>query len=140
MTESPSNAKRWFNPELTTRLVERFPLALADALEAEPESPFGAYGIECGAGWEPVLTELLVQLESEIAAQPEAARVELRVSQIKQKFGMLRVYLRSQRTEAMEQAIEAAVGVAARTCEVCSAPARLDGWACLCERHRARAR
>jgi hypothetical protein len=123
-------------------LAERFPLALSE-LQVPPDkvrTPLGQRGVECGAGWRPLLVRLLEQLESEIAGMMPHEQADTRISQIKEKFGGLRVYMRGTVTPTMEQAIGAAVEEAANTCEACGAPARMTRaetgtWGTRCEHH-----
>lgn len=50
-----------------------------------------AFGFDCGAGWHPMIYELLDKIQDIVDANPEYK--DIRVTQIKEKFGGLRVYL-----------------------------------------------
>jgi hypothetical protein len=50
-------------------------------------------GIGCFMGWEPILTRMLERLEATIAQQPAGFRHGLEVKGIREKFGVLSVYL-----------------------------------------------
>lgn len=81
----------------------------------------------CGEGWFPIVERLVKALS------PKPPRVR----QIKEKFGTLRVYTEGALSEAHANAIETAREAAARTCESCGDPGKLQtvrGWyATLCE-------
>jgi hypothetical protein len=78
-------------------MATRYPLALSGMrwpsvpLDMFDTRPLARWGIEIQAGWRSIMERLLVRLEAEIAAQPANARDGLRVVQIKEKFGRLRV-------------------------------------------------
>lgn len=67
-----------------------------------------------GPGWTPILVALHIDL---VALDPD-----YQVGQLKEKFGSLRVYLDSDFTPEVEQAIEAATTLSTQTCEVCGRP------------------
>jgi len=126
-------------------LVSRYPLALSEMWQ--PSAPLGTWeasalarwGIECHAGWRRLIEDLLDQLEAAIAEQPARLRPDLRIVQMKEKFGRLTVYLASEGTPAMEAAIEAAGEESVRTCDICSEPGQLaerrGWWAARCPGH-----
>lgn len=106
-------------------------------------------GLECGAGWFPLLDELFVVLERCIYAGIETGQWQDLVEkghahpwphalQIKEKFGGLRVYL-GRRTPEMVVAIAAAQARAEFTCDQCGEPGhlrRLGGYMCTrCDLH-----
>ena len=106
-------------------------------------------GLECGAGWYPLLDELFIVLERCIAEGMESGQWQERIDsgdahpwphalQIKEKFGGLRVYI-GQRPPEMSAAIELALRRAAITCDQCGEPGslrRLSGYLCTrCELH-----
>jgi hypothetical protein len=126
-------------------LATRYPLALAEM--SRPSAPLGSFeagatarwGIECAAGWRPILVRLLDRLEAAIAAQPAETRDDFRIAQIKEKFGRLTVYLASAGTPAMTAAIGEAGEASLVTCEACGAPGRLAErrlfWSVKCAAH-----
>lgn len=93
--------------------AKRYPLALRD------------FPFECNDGWTSILVKLLDVLESEIAAMPEAEQPKYRVVQIKEKFGMLRVYMSGIGSLRMQQAIRFAEEESAVTCELCGKPGKI---------------
>ena len=88
------------------------------------------FGIECGKGWYEILDELIGKI---IALQPDA-----QASQIKEKYGELRVYMMSATDEVLDL-IDEYTEKSLRTCEVCGKPGELydDGWLkTRCEEHK----
>lgn len=74
-------------------------------------------------GWRDIVCGLLADLE-------EMSLPELRIRQIKEKFGLLRVYVNIDNA-AVRDRIKAAVEASAKICEACGAPGTLikvDGW------------
>ena len=101
--------------EHTVALRERYPLILANS------------SIDVGDGWFTLLDCLLEQLQTRANAgsdmQPQA-------SQIKEKYGELRVYL-TVYSDEQDQLIEFAGVLSCRTCDVCGRPGQLlknAGW------------
>ena len=85
---------------------------------------WGAW-VDCAEGWWPIVA----QLDRDIAA----IAPDYRVNQIKEKFGGLRFYFEVEGSELLrrvDELVDAAEAVAARTCEFCGAPgrARAGGW------------
>ena len=80
------------------------------------------FGFECGDGWFDLLKELIEQLKAIL--EDRKTRVDededfpMTVSQVKEKYGMLRFYM-SCSTDPVEEAIEAAERKSGKTCESC---------------------
>lgn len=83
-----------------------------------------AYGIECGCGWQSILDSALDKLQS----INQASNKDLRVVQIKQKFGQLRIYVRgttySDNVLAIETILHEALVASSKVCEKCGDPAK----------------
>lgn len=81
------------------------------------------WGIECGNGWYDILDEMMAKIAS-LNLPPEFT-----FSQIKEKFGTLRVYT-SYCDERVEKIIEEAEAKSAVTCEICGKPGTVNqkGW------------
>ncbi len=109
----------------------RYPLALSELrwpsepLGKRTTRPLARWGIECQAGWRSIVEHFLDRLEAEIGTQPLDDRDAYRIVQIKEKLGRLTVYLASEPTDAMWDAIEAASEQSTRVCEVCGEPGEL---------------
>lgn len=89
-----------------------------------------AWGIECGNGWYDILDEMMAKIAS-------LNLPDFRFSQIKEKFGTLRVYT-DYFDEKAERIIVEAERKSAMTCEVCgkSGSPRGGGWIkTLCDEH-----
>ncbi len=78
------------------------------------DMPKGPYGFDCGEGWKGILTRLLEKLEA-------LSLPRLKIVQIKQKFGELRVYVEGG-DEDVFRLIREAEGAAIVVCESCGAP------------------
>lgn len=106
-------------------------------------------GLECSAGWFPLLDDLFVVLERCIVEGIESGQWQDLIGedhahpwpharQIKEKFGGLRVYL-SRRTPEMAAAIERAEDRADITCDQCARAGsrrNLGGYLCTrCDLH-----
>jgi len=120
------NIKTRLVPAYEDDFYAKFPLLFADVLVGTKSvSPFTDWGIECGIGWRSLLDDLLNTLEAQIGDEPERDRPTCRITQIKQKFGTLRVYM-SRATEEMHESIARAEVASAKICESCGWPGSLD--------------
>lgn len=80
---------------------------------------------ECGDGWEGLLAPIIA----------EADRVGVELSQVKEKYGTLRVYFNftpaTSEVDILEELIDQAEHESQRTCEMCGKPGHLmvkGGW------------
>ena len=101
------------------------------------------FGIECEAGWFPILTKLFDLFEV-ICIEEQISPAEITIIQIKEKFGGLRVYYSGPdkiygRTR---KAVRVAEAEASKTCEVCGVPGEgcvSNSWhKTVCKEHRTR--
>ena len=72
---------------------------------------------ECGKGWWPLIEIIVAAITSFNAAHPDSP---VEVSQIKQKFGGLRIYYHNA-PEDIKQLINVAIEASWHTCERCGA-------------------
>ena len=72
---------------------------------------------ECGKGWWPLIDKVAAAIDSFNAAHPESS---IEVSQIKQKFGGLRIYHHNA-PEDIRKLIDEAIEASWHTCERCGA-------------------
>jgi len=122
------NIKRRLVPAWEDEFYRRFPLLFADVLEGSTSvSPLTDWGIECGIGWRGLLEKVCGELERMIAAIPARNRDDYRATQVKQKFGTLRLYM-GRYTDEMVDAIRVAEMESMDTCETCGGKAN----ACSC--------
>jgi hypothetical protein len=95
--------------------------------------------IECFKGWQPILAGMLERLEATIAQEPAAVRRGRKVTRLREKFGVLRVYLSKVPTPEVQAILDEAHATAMVTCEVCGAPGRMadrHGWISVkCDAH-----
>lgn len=91
---------------------------------------------ECGIGWYDILDGLFSKIKD--LGLPSGEYGPLKVDQIKEKFGTLRVYM-NYYDERVESLIDAAEVESARTCEYCGKEGDLDSrgwWKTVCVDHR----
>jgi len=88
-----------------------------------------------GEGWFEILWSLCASLEKLAQTEITEGRPPLRLVQVKEKYGSLRVYVDGGSDEAMEL-IDAAETASETICEVCGKPGNIQcirGWdKCLC--------
>ena len=93
-----------------------------------------AFGFECGAGWHPLIVELLDELQ----AISDKEDFDLEVLQVKEKFGELRVYVNYE-TDVITELIDKYSKRSRITCEVCGevgSMRKYRGWLYVgCEKH-----
>lgn len=115
------------SPSLQLELRSTFPL-----LYWSPEGdryPYALFGIECNDGWYQILHKASGELHRLIKALPSDQWQFYKVDQIKEKWGLLRIYL-SCETEEMDRIIREAETASETTCEDCGDPGktRAGGW------------
>lgn len=77
------------NEKLELKLVERFPKLLRD-YRGSPHETCLAFGIECGDGWNGLIHDTLTRLQKMVECAPD---LDIRIAQVKEKFGGLRIYV-----------------------------------------------
>lgn len=120
------------SPELDKKLCEDFPELYRDRY-ADTRTTCMCWGFSCGDGWEPIIRKLSEQL----VFLAKAEGVDVRASQVKEKYGTLRFYTWGG-TDIMQACISAAERKSEQTCETCGEDgrARSNGWvATLCAKH-----
>ena len=100
------------NRDLERKLQARFPGFFRD-LYGDPRETGMSRGCEFADGWYRLLERLCEELEP-------VAPLEFRFTQVKEKFGQMRVYT-SGGNEETERLIEKALEESLRVCEVCGA-------------------
>ncbi|MEO9786628.1 MAG: hypothetical protein ABJF67_03340 [Aurantimonas coralicida] len=102
---------------------ERFPKMLSTAYDVSPPP-----------GWDALVEALLKRIHDSLDSE---AREAFRVSQIKEKYGELRVYHNGD--DEVEAMVDEATETSRRTCQICGEPGKITnnkGWvAALCEEH-----
>ena len=114
---------REMSVEHSKQLIERYPslYRLADASPVPSSPPFAREGFACGDGW----FEVINRLSAKLSADPN-----LVVGQLKEKFGLLRVYFEpsplpsDEVEEATDAALAEAVAESRVTCEWCGKPGK----------------
>ena len=94
--------------------------------EKTPLSPFELFGIEVEKGWRPLAEPILQRIEE---LNTKGAAIE--ITQIKEKWGALCIYL-SEYPEELQKMIQEAEEQSIRTCMNCGKPAQRiwgdNGW------------
>lgn len=95
--------------------------------------PVSVYGVECGKGWDAIISEMLDKMVE--INEKQVANEKFGIAQIKEKFGGLRVYTTGFLPDEAKAAIIAAENKCSKTCEYCGDPASLmsnRGWYRVC--------
>jgi hypothetical protein len=99
------------NQDLQNKLFLEFPSFFADK-DKGPMETCMCWGIECGDGWFDILYEMCLEIRD---ANPSE---DFKFTQIKEKFGTLRIYEQGA-TEEVYNIITKAEDKSASTCEDC---------------------
>jgi len=104
----------------------------------DSRSPFAMFGFEVGDGWYDLIDRALNKLEPIAIAANKKYQAEFDcsfvLSQVKEKFGQLRVYTSFHEDDAQD-VINDAESESAKICEVCGKPGRIVGkgwWSVRC--------
>jgi len=113
------------------RMLERFPKMFAE--------PYGGFCVD--EGWWPILESLCGQIQHHLDWKNRQSEVvvQVKVAQIKEKFGGLRFYYDGG-DDAIDGMVRMAESWAAHSCETCGAPGKSQdgGWIkTLCDHHEA---
>lgn len=114
---------------LDEALCRDFPLTFRDR-QASSTVTSMCWGFP-GDGWEPLIRRAAETIEAAIRQLPASTRAKTTSTQVKNKLGLLRWYMKGATAE-MDAAIDQAEEESARTCENCGAPGTLTGNATLC--------
>lgn len=121
--------------KLEKQLVKDFPLCFGDYRKNPMESCM-AWGCECGDGWYQILHDACAKAEPIIAKWLEDNKNEEdykewapRLSQVKEKYGTLRMYW-STYPDGLDEIEEEAERKSETTCETCGKEGKLrgEGW------------
>ena len=100
------------------------------------QSNLMAFGLDCGAGWHPLIKELLDKLQNYVNAFPQL--MHFRIVQIKEKWGGLCIYTNFG-TDVINKCIEEYEKKSFTICEICGKPGKFRGdlsWVqTLCDDH-----
>ncbi len=114
------------NAENTRKLLERFKFFSPDNrhLGLAEQFPVGFF-FECGDGWFQVVWDLCERIDAILRVHEEAATFArgspFQIAQVKEKYGILRVYC-DWETDDISAAIAGAEERSTRTCDVCGRP------------------
>ena len=82
------------------------------------QTPFFMWKFECGDGWFNLINDLSSKIEKVISSLPDVDKKEVHVTQVKEKFASLRVYM-SFHNQEIEDLIALAEVESNKTCEKC---------------------
>lgn len=123
---------------MTNQILQKFRDDFPLLMHQREDNSFRRFGLEVSAGWLPLVYELFACLEDLQQGSGEAVRI----SQVKQKFGSLRVYLGVGKKidddlDLLESLFER---LSIKTCDICGAVGSLksdEGYFCTrCPNHR----
>lgn len=121
-------------PEKDKQLCEKYPELFSYRNNKEAREPI-AWGIECGDGWYDILDVLCGCIQNEVKSlscgesHEEIEEIQPKITQVKEKFGGLRLYT-SGGSDGIYGMIKMAESLSYRICEDCGVPAqkRSDRW------------
>ena len=106
------------------QLVERFKFLKLDK-EDKSSRPYPMFGVECGKGWYNILWKMFEGIEK-VLKDDES----IYVAQIKEKWGLLRIYIDGG-NDKIDKLIERAEKKSEKVCEHCGKKGKLrklNGW------------
>jgi hypothetical protein len=111
------------NQKHTDELKKSAPNFFADPARC---TAITAYGFECRDGWFDLLKNAFADIEAVLATLPEEHRRQIHCVQVKEKFWGLRIYIHGPAPRAIHEIIAQAVRNAAKTCECCGTPKKVE--------------
>ncbi|AOY88663.1 hypothetical protein BKP64_11035 [Marinobacter salinus] len=119
------------------RVMKKFSDSYPLLMHQRDDNSFNRFGLEVGPGWYPLIFELFGFVDDMQRATGKAAGI----SQVKEKFGTLRIYCNLPCAADEQEILETIfASLSVRTCDFCGAPGRLSDaagwWATRCDQHR----
>ena len=105
------------NAKLDKQLTKDFPLAFRRRRLSAMQACMGR-GFTCDDGWHEIIRDVAHLIEQDIKDTHYSKNAPACVSQVKEKFGMLRIYL-DNGNDYLTGVVAMAEVLSARTCEVC---------------------
>ncbi|MCY1191573.1 hypothetical protein D9M71_267670 [compost metagenome] len=122
------------SPDIEMELHKKYPKILGYITEEGHYKTRLWGGFQCGDGWHQLVSTLCSTIQSRI----ESTGHEVKVSQVKEKFGALRFYIHGG-DDHISGMIDLAEEISAVTCEVCGNPGQkknVQGWLITrCDKH-----
>lgn len=126
------------NLELQKKLAEKYPSLFQDRkVDPAGMSSFDAFGIECGTGWYDLLDSVFLTLVMYEKHNNKAKYENIKLLQIKEKFGTLRIYY-SGGDDFVDGITALAENMSIKICEECGKKGKMysDGWITVrCTKH-----
>jgi hypothetical protein len=116
------------NKEFDLKLLETFPHLYKD-MHGDSRATNMAFGVGVDKGWREIIWEVSEKLENIILSKPEKDQAAHHMTQCKEKFGGLRIYL-SWWDDETNILLSEAENKSLITCEYCGKPGTLQrtGW------------
>lgn len=113
----------WWSNRWKVRLYKKYPILFRQKNLPMSQSPM-YWGIETGSGWKKLISDMCAEINNHYP------NTEFR--QIKEKFGILRVYYETKHTsDSVYSIIEKYETLSETTCEQCGRPGKItknNGW------------
>ena len=87
------------------------------------DEPYDLFGIECGTGWAPLVRPVIDYVKE----HNEKYKDQIKIYQIKEKWGRLEIYLSRPIPKELEELVEKVKKECSNTCELCGSKTDL-GW------------
>jgi hypothetical protein len=123
------------SPELEKQLMTKYPDLFKDK-DAPPTESLMCFGVECREGWYDIIESACGIIAHHIKQSPHLA--DFRWTQIKEKFGRLRLYRIGPADDYILGVIDMAEDLSGSICEICGNRGKLcgSGWVVtLCPYH-----
>lgn len=127
---------KYMSPELQQKLFEQFPWIKPD--ESDRQSPWTLFGFEIDDGWFSLLQGLFIEIKE--LYKSRGLPVNLKIGQIKEKFGELMVYFDFETEDLYEEVLALALKyrqLSKSVCYVCGGQASqhkiLNWFVTLCD-------
>jgi len=123
------------NEQLENKLVNKYKSFFTINQHIESGQPFYpiAFGFECGDGWYTILENLLEKInniQNKFNINNPSEKMDIKITQIKEKYGGLRFYMGGATTEIFNL-IDEAEDLSYKTCETCGSIediGQTEGW------------
>jgi len=118
-------------------VLDKFQKAYPLLMHQQDDNSFNRFGLEVGPGWYPLIFEMFGFMDD---LQQRSGKA-VSMSQIKEKFGTLRIHA-NMHCESIEQELIEDVFeyLSAKSCDFCGGPGKMGShkglWATRCDRHR----
>lgn len=109
-------------------LIKKYPLIFRAVISPRRHKhlPIAHWGIECGQGWYPIIEDLAAWLENEALTLKAAGKRPPIIVQIKEKFGVLTIYVRGFHPDSLDLGTSAWVDIQGEVTDRQVVPQQID--------------